>query len=115
MSKSELTSALYYGTSLTIDQMDDDEGGAMDLYADERMSTVELCLLACRAPGASERDDFVDLVREICTTKDERVSNLSFGDAEAVALIRDLEQQGHPQAAALREHARRCFPYGAWR
>lgn len=103
-----------YGVRLTVDQMDDDEGGALDFYGDERLSTAEHCLVACRARGAAGREDYTALVREIFDTKVERIGHMSFGDEEAVALIAHLDELGHPEAAELREHARRCFPFAPW-
>ncbi len=104
-----------YGERLGLEQMDEDEGGALDDYADEQLSTVELCLLACRAPGAADRGDFADVVRTICETKAARIGAMSFGDDEARALIHHLRAADHPDADALASVARRAFPYADWR
>lgn len=103
-----------YGVRLSIDDMEDDEGGVLDMYADEELSTVELCLLACTAPGAAARADFTPLVKRICETKYARIGYMSFGDDEAEALIAHLHASGHADADALRGVARRCFPFADW-
>ncbi|MFN3199567.1 MAG: ankyrin repeat domain-containing protein [Bradymonadia bacterium] len=100
-----------YGQRLTLDQMEDDEGGALDYYADEHLSTVEHCLVACRAEGAWSRSDFGDLVREIAETKYARIGYMSFGDEEAVALAAHLDTVGSPDAESLRADLRKGFPF----
>ena len=103
-----------YGQRLSIDEMDEDEGGSLDMYGDERLSTVEHCLVACRAPGASAREDYVELVREICETKHARIGTMSFGDDEAAALVKQLRDQQHPAADELAAVARRSFPFASF-
>ncbi len=103
-----------YGVRLTIDDMEDDEGGVLDHYADEELSTVELCLTACTAPGAAARDDFTGLVKAIAETKYARIGYMSFGDDEAEALMAHLEGLEHPDADALRSILRRGFPFADW-
>lgn len=103
-----------YGERLDIEQMDQDEGSALDFYGDEQLSTIEHCLMACRAPGAGDRSDFANLVREICETKFRQIGHMSYGDQEAVALIQQLNEIQHADIDELRTIAHKCFPHAAW-
>lgn len=100
-----------YGERMDVAGIEDDEGGVLDMIADERLSTVEHCLRACACSAALERPDLAALVVEVARTKQQRLGHLSFGDVEATALARALTEAGHPQASTLSAVLRKAFPF----
>ena len=100
-----------YGEMLSVDEMDDDEGGAMDFYADEHLYTFDLCLSLLSEEAAAARDDWSALVEEVCEKKREQISYMSFGDAEVKALFAKSWVMDHPARDRLKPVARKAFPY----
>lgn len=99
-----------YGERRDLSALDDDEGGVVEMLADERLSTVEHCLRACATPAALSRPDLAGLVEEIARTKLDRLGSLSFGEEQARALEAALERADHPARASLATVLREAFP-----
>ena len=100
-----------YGERLDVADIEDDEGGVLDLIDDQRLRTVEHCLRACACPAALERPDLAALVEEIARTKRARLGQLSFGDEEARALIEALDRVGHADRLPIQMRLREAFPF----
>jgi hypothetical protein len=100
-----------YGEALTLKEMDDDEGGAMDWYADEHLYTFDLCLALLTEQAAAARDDWADLVETVCEEKRRMVGYMSFGDTEVKALFDKSWVLDHSARDRLKPIARKAFPY----
>jgi hypothetical protein len=100
-----------YGERLSVSQMGDDEGSAMDFYADDHLYTFDWVLATLAAPTAIAHPQWADLVLAVCDAKAGAVGYYSYGDEEIAALLAVPEATQHPRYAELVGVAREAFPY----
>jgi hypothetical protein len=98
-----------YGERLRVDQMEDDEGGAMDAYADEHLYTWDWVLEALATPAAIAHPKWAELVIELCEHKRAAVGYYSFGDDEIKSLLQ--ASRAHPAFASVHAAATNAFPF----
>lgn len=98
-----------YGERLSVDQMEDDEGGAMDAYADEHLYTWDWVLEALAAPAAIAHPKWAELVIDLCEHKRAAVGYYSFGDDEIKSLLE--ASTTHPAFASVHAAATNAFPF----
>lgn len=100
-----------YGKRLALDCLQDDEGGVMEDYADQRLSTIELALKVLASSPALEHSAWLELAVHVCRTKRERLGYLSFGDDEVGVLVERAQE--HPRCKELLLEARAAFPFAS--
>ncbi|HEX5061655.1 MAG TPA: hypothetical protein VFV99_19950, partial [Kofleriaceae bacterium] len=102
-----------YGERLTVAQMENDEGGAMDYYADDHLYTFDWLLLTLATPAAIANPAWPGLVLALCEAKAKAVGYYSFGDDEVCALLAVPEATQHPRFGELVLAARAAFPFAS--
>jgi hypothetical protein len=100
-----------YGKRLPVSKIDDDEGGAMDHYADEHLYTFDWVLELLATAPAIGNPKWAQLVIHTCKQKAARVSFMSFGDEEATALLADPEAKSHSKYKEVTAAVNKAFPY----
>jgi hypothetical protein len=101
-----------YGVALTLDEMEEDEGSALDFYADEHLYTFDWVLLLLGTSPALEHPQWADLVIDVCQAKDAAVSYMNFADEEISALLATPTAKSHPRYGEMWAAARSAFPLG---
>lgn len=102
-----------YGKRLSLKHMEDDEGGTMDLFADEHLYTWDWVLELLAKPAAIAHPQWADLVIDLSDAKRAAVSYYSFGDDEMAKLLVTDEAKAHPRYAEIVGVARAAFPYAS--
>lgn len=100
-----------YGKRLPVSKIDDDEGGAMDHYADEHLYTFDWVLELLATAPAIANPKWAQLVIHTCKQKAARVSFMSFGDEEATALLAVPEAKAHSKYGDVTAAVNKAFPY----
>jgi hypothetical protein len=102
-----------YGKALPVSKMGDDEGGAIDYYADEHLYTFDWVLHVLSQPAATVTPHWPALVGAVCDAKQKAVGYYSFGDEEVTAMLAVNEVKWHEQFASVCAAAKEAFPYAA--
>jgi hypothetical protein len=102
-----------YGKALPVSKMGDDEGSAIDYYADEHLYTFDWVLEVLAQPAATVTPHWPALVGAVCDAKQKAVGTYSFGDDEIAALLAVPEVKWHEQFASVCAAAKAAFPYAS--
>ncbi|HUS33060.1 MAG TPA: ankyrin repeat domain-containing protein [Kofleriaceae bacterium] len=102
-----------YGKALPVSKMGDDEGGAIDYYADEHLYTFDWLLGVLAQPAAIAHPAWPGLFGALCDAKQKAVGYYSFGDDEVAALLAIDQVKWHEQFASVCAAAKQAFPYAA--
>lgn len=100
-----------YGERLSVDDMEDDEGGVLDMISDERLCTAEDVFTLLAHPAALARDDFAELFQKMCKVKAERLGFFSFGQDELEALMESEDFKQRPDYEELMTLAKSAYPF----
>jgi hypothetical protein len=93
-----------YGEAFEPDQADEDEGGVIEMFSDDALSTIPDALILLATPAALARADWPELVRATVDAHTQRYGTspvLSFGRDEAEALFASAQVRAHPEAGVL--------------
>jgi hypothetical protein len=102
-----------YGERLSMKQMDEDEGGVLDMYGDEHLHTFDWVLRLLATPDAIASASWAELVLHVCDFKAKAIGYMSFGDAEIAALMNTPAAKKHRQYGALTKAAKKAFPFAS--
>ena len=100
-----------YGERLSIEQMEEDEGSVLAMYADEHQYTFDWVLSLLATPAAIAHPSWAELVLHVCDAKAKAIGHMSFGDDEIAALLSSPAAKKHPKHAVLVKAAKRAFPF----
>lgn len=107
---SELTEEVY-GERLSVEDMDEDEGGVLDMISDERLCTAEDVFTLLAKPAALARPDYAELFTKMCEVKLERLGHYNGGQDELEELL-GLDGFGaRADADKLRVIAGKAYPF----
>ncbi len=102
-----------YGEALELDEIDNDEGGALEAYSDDHLYTFDWVLTLLATPAAIAHDDWAQLVIDLCSAKRAAISFMSFGDEELCELLAAPGVATHPRVEDVRASSRAAFPFAA--
>jgi hypothetical protein len=102
-----------YGKALPVSKMGDDEGSAIDAYADEHLYTFDWVLHVLSQPAAIAHPHWPALVGALCDAKKKAVGTYSFGDEELAAMLGIEQVKWHEQLASVLAAAKDAFPYAS--
>jgi hypothetical protein len=102
-----------YGRRLSFDDLEADEGGAMDVYDDDHLYTFDWVLEILAQEAAIAHPRWAALVLQICHAKAEAVSYYSFGDDEIETLLALKSVRAHRSYRKIVRAARSAFPYAS--
>lgn len=100
-----------YGKRLSVLQIENDEGSAMDWFADEHLYTWDWVLEMLAQPAPLAHPSWARLVMDVCEHKYTSVRTYSFGDEQISALLEVPAAKGNMLYAQVVAAARKAFPY----
>jgi hypothetical protein len=100
---------LTYGYRAPMSHMEDDEGSAMDAYADFKLYTMDIVFKVLNIPEAVRHPEWASLVEYVCSTKKKRIRTEEFGVEEAKELLSHPLVQNHPACAAVKRALKSAY------
>ena len=93
-----------YGSARDPDEADDDEGGVIEMFSEDELSTIPDALILLALPTAVARADWAALVRATVEVHADRYGTspvLRLGGDRAEALLASAEVRAHPEAKTV--------------